>query len=69
MRVSLNSDYGMLICTITHILTININMHVTSAPRRRTRGPASAATWHRVPRRIHVGPTRKENPFLLINFF
>ena len=28
--VSVNSEYGMLICTITHIITININMHVTS---------------------------------------
>ena len=30
MRVSLNSEYGMLICTITHIIMININMYVTS---------------------------------------
>ena len=66
MRVSLNSEYGMLICTITLIITININMHVTSVPRMRSLGPA----WH-----FHVaqsatshlrGTRTKINPFLLI---
>ena len=63
IRVSLNSDYGMLICTISLIITININMHVTSAPRRRSRGSAwrchvaLSATSH--PR----GPTRILTPF------
>ena len=40
--ISLNSNYWMLICTITHIFTINLNnTHVTS----RCVGPRGAATW------------------------
>ena len=70
MRVRLNSDYEMLVCTISLIITINTNMQVTSAPRRRSRGPAwrchmawSATSY---PRRSRV----KINPFMLIkNYF
>ena len=62
MRVSLNSDYGMLICTITLIFTININTHVTSVPCRRSRGPAwrchvaRSATSHPRGSRVKINP-------------
>ena len=73
MRVSLNPKYCMLICNITLILRVNINMHtrVTSAPRNRSRGSAWLchvalhATSH--PR----GSRMKNKPLFVIffNFF
>ena len=62
MRVSLNSDYGMLICTITLIFTININMNVTFVPCRRSRGPtwcchvAQSAMSHPRGSRVKINP-------------
>ena len=56
VRVSLNSDYGMLICTITLILRVYINIHATCHLRA-----MQALAWARLalPRGLacHVAPT------------
>ena len=64
--VSLNPKYRMLICTITIIIRVNINMHMSHLCHAGTRvGPRGSATWPCVPRRIHVSSRDKCTLFAL----
>ena len=55
VKVSLNPNYRMLICTITLILRVNINMHVTCHIRA-----TQALVWVRVA--LSRGPSATSHP-------